>query len=236
MIELKNICFAVLFLPLFFTAQGPGYLGKKTAIGYGIEISPVLSDASNGLPINLIHQLFYENAVKSTVAVGISFRYANTKYDNKAEVTGLGKPTSYYRISAFSFSPYFKFFSKKFVAPWGKYWMIGPVLNVALSKHDRYMYIPQTIIDHDTLLMNFGPDKQLHNSFDVMVGIGKSRILKDKIVIDYGLNLQIIALISRLKTADYSKVSQEDYIKYTAINRVRGLNRFNVFLKLGYLF
>jgi len=231
----KNILSLVLFLPFAFWAQGPGYIGKKSVTGYGLEYSPAFSGATVGLPFNLTQQIYFEHALETELSGGVSLRYALTKYDNGAEVLKLGRPTSDYTIHALSVSPYLKFFSKKYVAPWGKYWVLGFVGNAIITKHDPFMYNTQSLATHDTLLMDFGPEKQLHKSVDILIGKGKSRIIRNKIVLDYGFNVQLVSLL-KAAGSDFKNMGQDSYIEKTAIDRVRGLNRFNLFLKLGYLF
>jgi hypothetical protein len=233
---IKQILLVSISFPFLLHAQNPGYIGKKSVIAYGVELSPALEGATNLIPINLTHQLSFEHAIKSRISIGLLTRYASTIYDNEQIISDeLGKPTSDYSINAFSFVPYMKFYSKNFVAPWGKYWMLGANVNATTTKHDSYMYVTKNISDHDTLLMDFGGTKQMHTSFDLLIGKGKSRIINDKIVIDYGFNFQLLSLINWI-SKNKLKVTQEDYIKKTAINRVQGLNRFNLYLKIGYLF
>ncbi|MEI8137955.1 MAG: hypothetical protein WCH21_11570 [Bacteroidota bacterium] len=233
-IKRNSLILAVVF-PFVFLAQGPGYIGKKSVVGYGCEVNPAISGATNILPFNLTQQLYFEYAVKTRMSLGIAIKYAATKYDNKETVSNLGNPTDEYTINAFSFVPCVKLYSKQFVAPWGKYWTLGAALNATGTKHDPYMYLTKSLSDHDTLLMDFGPEKQMHTSVDLLIGKGKSRIIKDKFVIDYGFNFQLIALINGI-TGSNMILTQDNYIKETAVDRVRGLNRFNVYLKIGYLF
>jgi len=61
------------------------------------------------------------------------------------------------------------------------------------------------------------------------------RIIRNKIVCDYEFNVQLVSLL-KAAGSDFKNMGQDSYIEKTAIDRVRGLNRFNLFLKLGYLF
>jgi hypothetical protein len=76
-----------------------------------------------------------------------------------------------------------------------------------------------------------------------MLGWGKSRIFANNIIVDFGASTQIFALLSIPKDIlgvnfnEFDKYpTKETYIEETYKKRVRGINRFNIFLKIGYLF
>jgi hypothetical protein len=101
------------------------------------------------------------------------------------------------------------------------------------------MYTTSTVANHDTLLSDFGPSPQRFLRGDIMFGWGQSRIIKSKIVIDYGANFQFLALfggITDLNVGGYSGLTSATYIEKTSAVRMHGMNRFNLFIKLGYLF
>ncbi len=232
----KNILIPVFLFPFLVLAQAPGYIGKKSVAGYGFDFSPAFNGPTAGVPFNFTQQLYFEKVTKTNLSIGVAIKHCYTRYDNKVEIYKLGNPTSDFTIQAFSFSPYAKVYSKKYVAPWGKYWMFGPVVNITNTKYDGYMYLTQAVSDHDTLLRDFGPTKQTFYSVDLLIGKGKSRVFAKKIIVDYGFNFHLIALLNGLTGSDFSNITQQNYIKLTAIDRIRGVNRFNLFLKIGYLF
>ena len=204
-------------------------------IALGAAISPALSGATGAVPFNITAQLCYDHAFKTRVSLGVALGFAQTRYDNKAVVFGLGNPTEDYKIRSFSVVPYAKIFSKKYVAPWGRYFMLGTVVSLNFTTHSDYMYLTQKLSNHDTLLMGFGPAKQMAFNLDLLLGYGKTRVFKNKIVFDYGFNVHLLALLKGLSDSE-NNLSQEEYISKTSLYRIRGINRFNLFFKLGYLF
>jgi hypothetical protein len=242
-------------LVLVCFSQTPGYLGKKTVVGYGVELSPLTYGANyygktvvgrGGSAeeiqfwLNSIHQGFYEYNIKKNLMIGGALKYCRTGYDNQAKVNGIDlRPLGSYKINAVLFQPYIKQYYRRFVAPWGSYVMFGPVVSAIFTKHTPYMYATEKINDHDTLYTNFGKKRQTHFMADVMLGFGRSRIINEKIVIDFGFNFQVFALFSAPETTNPEEIgfkSLKDYIGETARARMRAVNRANLFFRIGYLF
>ncbi|MDF2453823.1 MAG: hypothetical protein K0S26_3327 [Bacteroidota bacterium] len=230
----KLMVLALLCFPFINIAQGPGYLGKKTSVMLGFDVSPNLSYGTNTSPIVISPQISFERALSTRFSALIALRYIFTNFDNSKEIPGVGSPTSSYDIQSLSGILSGKIYDKKFVAPWGKYWRFGAVVNMTSTKHDGYMYITKQINNHDTLLMNFGPYNQLHNSYDFEVGRGRTRIVNN-IIIDYGFSLQLLALANSLSQPS-QQLTEKNYIRETAISKIQGMNGFNLYLKFGYLF
>jgi hypothetical protein len=230
----KLVVLALLCFPFINVAQAPGYLGKKTAVALGFYLSPNLSYGTTTSPIVISPQISFERAVSTRFSPLIALRYVFTSFDNSKEIPGLGSPTSSYDIQSFSLILSGKIYDRKFVAPWGKYWRFSAILNMTSTKHDGYMYITKQINDHDTLLMNFGSYNQLHNSYDVEIGRGRTRIVNN-MIIDYGFSLQLLALANSLSQPS-QRLTEENYIRETAISKIQGMNGFNLYLKFGYLF
>ena len=250
------LCLLVM-LPVFTWCQNPGYMGRKTMVGYGMQVSPVTfgSTANNKtlwgnkngsaetghLRFNFIHDFFAERALSARWLLGTSLKYIHTGYDNRADLSnGKQGPTEYYTINAFTFTPYFKKYARRYMAPWGKYFMVGPTFSVMRSKHDAFMHILQTVNNHDTLITDFGSDTKKHYSADILIGSGRNRIFYNRISLDYGFNFQLLALLTAFESFDAippgGNPLQQEYISETIKSRVKGANRFNVFIKVGYLF
>ena len=80
-----------------------------------------------------------------------------------------------------------------------------------------------------------------------MVGWGRTWIISEKIFLDFGFTSQLFSLISiPLDLEETSTISDIDinqeklttsnYIEKTYKKRIRGINRFNTFIKIGYFF
>lgn len=224
------------FISNSLVCQNPGYFGKKLIAGAGIEISPAFSQATHLMPVNLTGKMFVEKAIEHNLSFGIAVNYSNTKYDNRQAIGFLGSPNDNYQIQNIALMPFFKIYHNKFVAPWGKYFTISPIINTTITQHDDFMYLIKTIENRDTLLMDFGGKRQLFQSFDLLVGKGKTRIINDKLALDYGLNIQILGLLKVIMGDNYTSLDTQNYIRQTAMGRVRRLNSINLHLKIGYLF
>lgn len=253
----QRICFLLItLLPTFIFCQAPGYVGKKTILGFGIHTNPVIygSTANNKtfsgnksgsaeaghILFNLTYDLFAERVISTKWLFGNSIKFLRTGYDNRSSVKLAGKPTDYYQINALTINPYFKHYFKHAVAPWGGYFLIGPSFNLISTKHDNYMFLQQTIAGHDTLIMDFGAKKQKHFNADLLLGVGKNRIFKHKIILDYGFNFHALSIIRVAEAFDAELLggnpSTEEYIELTSKSRLRNATCFNLFLRIGYLF
>jgi hypothetical protein len=256
--SLKRIYFAFfLFLSCGLFSQAPGYLGKRTVGGYGLNTSPVTfgttfrnktwlgedgTSTPSGISFNLLHEAYIERAFTTNFMGGMSLKLFQTAHDNRETIRSLGKPTAYYKIRGMSFQPYFKIYPTQYVAPWGSYILLGPSINAFMTSYDAYMYVPGNINGHDTLYSDFGKRNKLHTGWDILFGVGKNRMISGKYTIDYGFNFQVYSFLSGLEAFDYglldnlkAPLNQANYIDQTSRERVRGLNRFNIYIRFGWL-
>ena len=229
------------FLPCGMAGQGPGYMGKKTVLAYGFNFSPAFIGATpNGGYFNFIHELNIDYAVNTKWQIGLSARFYKTAYGNEIALSKERvRPQESYLINGTTLALNFKYYKGNYVAPWGSYILISPVINFVSTSYDAYMHVPGEVLGHDTLFTDFGPEKQSFAHPDLMFGFGKTRIIADRVVIDWGLNLQLVscvALITDILKRDITFYTYENYIAETHGERVHGINRFNLFIKLGYLF
>ncbi len=256
-------------------AQSTGYMGKRVLLGYGFHTSPITfgSSANNTsligdggsaetgvFALNMIHEGYLELAASSRWMISLSARYYKTTFDNTTSVnytvygnnsgyndSYYGKPNGYYNITGLTYSLYFKYFGARYVAPWGRYIMFGPVMNTVKTTYDpAIMYLAQNSYSYNGAikLKDFGPIEQNFKGFNIMFGWGRSRVFGNRVVIDYGCNLQLLSLLTTVfdNTSDdglsffeSNEIDNLSYMERTNKRRVRGVNRFNVFLKIGVL-
>ena len=216
---------------------------------------------SGSFAFNTMHEAFIEYAIKPRFSIGFSAKYYKTTYNNALYLSArqtyidnsgysntisiYGKPNGLYTIRAVNYNIYGKLFYSRYIAPWGRYMMFGLNIKTYTCSYDPkemylnidnnyYTNIPKTFTD-------FGPEKQKYKKFDFLFGLGRTRIIANKIIIDYGFNTNLFSLLTTLFDAIgedtfIDRIDNTDYIKRTSSYRVRGANRFNVFLKVGYLF
>jgi hypothetical protein len=210
---------------------------------------------------NTIHEGFLEFAASSKWMICFSTRYYKTAYDNALYTeyvfpansynsSYFDRPEGFYNIRGLTYTLYFKYYGSRYVAPWGRYVMFGPTINTVKTSYDpaimnlgiqNYYYNNGTY--SDTLIANFGPKEQNFTGVNLMLGFGRSRIIANRVVVDYGCNLQLFSVISGAVDIVFdgedlfssTKNTNTGYIENTYNRRVRGVNRFNVFLKVGIL-
>ncbi len=258
-----------------FSQLGPGYLGKRFQVGYGFNFSPAVF-GSNGagesmigrgnvsggdLAFNSMHEGFFEFAFKNRASVGFSAKYYKTTYDNRtnAYIYNIDAsynnyysyndfPSGYYTIKGLNYTLYFKFFNKRYVAPWGRYFIVGPSLNTYRCSYDpsqMYLTYTSTYSSPPTKkFSDFGLQDQSFMRGDILFGWGRSRIAFDRLTIDYGVNFEVIALgftlwdligENPLDIISGNRTTNLNYMETTSGSRVREVNRVNVFIKVGVL-
>ena len=261
-----------LFLSFAYSAQVPGYFGKRFVLGYGANISPALingnahnktilgyiknnqtqkagSAKTGSFAFNYTHDVYLEYVLSTRFMCGFSGKFYNTTYDNTLNTTYSQNASlktdqevqGYYSISGKSIALYGKLYNKHYVAPWGKYIIFGPVINLYKTSYDStIMYQTQTSYNTNKIsnVSDYGELNQSFTGFNIIIGYGCSRIIRNRIIIDYGINAQLfsmISLISDYQTIASNGISHETYISKTSGIRIRGLNRFNAFIKVGFL-
>jgi hypothetical protein len=213
------------------------------------------------MAFNSMHEGFLEFAFKNRASVGFSAKYYKTSYHNGAiasaqyyspyggSYTSYGPPSGIYTIQGMNYTLYFKIFNKRYVAPWGRYFMLGPSLNTYKCFYDPYtMYIQYDYYDGSSnkiiKISDFGPQGDNFFRVDLLFGWGRTRIVGERLTIDYGINFEAIALGYTLWDAigedplelfSGEQITNVNYFERTSKSRVREVNRLNVFLKVGVL-
>lgn len=245
--------------PAFFNANA----NQKSIIGqYG-------SAETGSFAFNVSHEAFLDYLLSSKWIIGVSAKFYKTSYDNSMQYysnfsspynysyasssrEGNERPEGFYSIKGTSYALCFKYFGSRYVAPWGRYVMFGPVVNSYKATYDpKVMYDQLSYYDGnnyygsyytDTLFSNYGATEQSFTRVGLMVGWGRCRIIANRISIDYGVNAQPLALIANvLRTTGYTgafiknQYYSDDYIKESSKRRIQGFNSVNIFLKIGIL-
>ncbi len=271
---MKRIIFYVLLVVLSektFSQLGPGYMGKRLQVGYGFHFSPAIlgsngsgesmigrGNATGGdLAFNSTHDGFLEFAFKNRTSIGFTARYYKTTFDNSvsayATVNSSGyaysigsTPKGFYEIKGLNYGLYFKFYHKRYVAPWGRYFMCGPVINTYKCFYDASMNMSTTDYyngNAPVYVYDFGPQGQQFVRPDLLFGWGRNRIIGNRITVDYGINFEALALFFTLwdtvsenaNIFDATQITNLNYFERTSKRRVREVNRLNVFIKVGVL-
>ncbi len=252
----RCIFFVTFFLSFAHTlsSQVPGYLGKRTVIGYGFNFHPALAGFSMGYsdnPFNVKHEIFIEHATRKATMVGANVQFFKYVYNNTEEVdptsTGsyyyydqAGRPTGSYEIRANNFMFYNKLFHRTYLAPWGRYFMIGAVYTRYTAEYRSSEMFFQGYNSSGRLatFSNFGAYRQTYQTGDIIMGLGRSRVFGDKIIFDCGYNFQLISVVKMAINflALGEPIPMSTYIQTTSSRRISATNRFNFYMKLGFLF
>ncbi len=263
MIKFSNksiLTLAFTFIAIAFMAQSSGYMGKRLSVGYGFYASPGLIGSSGATPLNMLHEAYLEVAAKRKFSVGFSARFYNAVYGNNRYVSVYStnsssvdqiddNPSGSTNIKGRNYMLYFKFFGQNYVAPWGRYFILGASINTFQSSYDPNdmrvkvgTYYNYPISDYKySYFSNFGAREQTYAKFDVLLGFGRSRVIANRVIVDYGYNVNLLAMALTLFDAPDDNILESDgltpsnYIEKTSAARIRGVNRFNLFLKVGIL-
>lgn len=245
--------------PAFFNSNAQ----QKTIIGQSGTAQ------SGSLAFNASHEFFLDYLLSSKWIIGVSAKFYKTNYDNSMQYysnfsspyinsyssssrEGNERPDGYYTIKGTSYALCFKYFGNRYVAPWGRYVMFGPVINTYKASYDpAVMFDVLPYYDNsnyynsyysDSTFSDYGATTQSYTRVGLMVGWGRCRIIANRISLDYGVSAQPLALISNvLRTTGYTgaflknQYHPDDYIKESSKRRIQGFNSVNVFLKIGIL-
>jgi hypothetical protein len=191
-------CFQVILIAS--SAQVPGFMGKRLAVGYSASLHPAFGFAFNvntaydgtKIPtfhIGIRHNLHAEYAIGKRVSVdgsiGFSkeglFTYEIENNQLKQDYPFLSKyydlkngdPRNYDYIRANNmlYKVGFNFFTSNYIAPHGKYWNIAYLLN-----RGTIQYVFNNQVKDLAMITNHG----------FAISRGYRRIIKESFIIDYG--------------------------------------------------
>jgi hypothetical protein len=232
------------------TAQGSTIIGKRNG------------NASEGEPaFNSLHEAYIEAALSKRFLLGLSTKFYKTTYDNHKSVEATvtvpnqyggsyvdsyyGYPEGLYYIKGQNYALYGKLFKRGFIAPWGKYMMFGVNINRFTCSYDpaEMKLKDDSYNSKSPPVTDFGAREQSFTKFDLLFGYGRTRVVANRVTFDYGFNVNLIATLNTLFDAvtdddtilGDNRPSNYNYIETTAPWRVRGVNRFNVYLRVGVL-
>lgn len=268
----KFISYIFIFSTFIALAQAPGHLGKRFVLGYGAHFSPAITNGNahnktiighlerevgsaetGSFAFNYTHEAYMEVALSTRFMLGFSGKFYKTTYDNAQSIDDYYNYNNHYRIDknvegyysikGTSLCLYGKLYSKRYVAPWGRYIIFGPVINLYRTSYDSTIMF-QTLTDSYTYdiskFSKFGELNQSFTGFNIVYGWGRSRIIAKRVILDYGISMQLFSVMSlfteQILSSRFSKtVTSDNYIEKTSGIRIRGLNRFNAFVKVGFL-
>ncbi len=209
---MKRKILTLLLLSIIFCtsmAQIPGYMGKRFSVGYSNYFFPAVigpklnaTSKSDGMGFNTTHCFNLEYTIKARTNFCISYQLQNlgiktNRYYYQTINDGFStatvtyeyapKPYSNMKLKTNSIGLGFKFYSKGTLAPVGKYKKIELLLlfsNLTYPKNSFY-----TDYYSQPTYTSIGNGNYNFSTFAITYTMGKSRVLFDKIVLDYGLRI-----------------------------------------------
>lgn len=241
------------FTSVNVSAQIPGYMGKRTVIGYGFHFHPAIGGISkkqSDRPFNFKQEGYIEQNITERASVGVSVQFYDYVYNNslradpikrnsRISYSGI-KPNGTYQIDAQNVVLYGKIFKRAFLAPWGPYFTLGIVYTQYKTEYkpsEMYVVVENSNGTQKNVLNDFGPLQQKFRTADVVVGLGRSRIFGDIVVVDWGCNMQTISTTWLFLSADVGRAYyMDEYIRVSSLRRVRAINLIHFYMRLGLLF
>ena len=147
-----------------------------------------------------------------------------------------------------NFSLYWKFFGKKYIAPWGNYHRIDLVLmkyklkdnfiqGASYTVQDYYYYQATGNSEYKNRVVQLpvpASDSRSYSSFMFAYGIGKQRILFDNVIIDLGAQLGLMFGAAGANNRIHYGTGSETF-KANMQKRINNASWFNINLGIGYL-
>lgn len=222
----------VLASPLLHAQKVPGYLGKRFSIEYNAFVFPSLVNPNSseldpkaefklktkGMSINLQHNLIAQWCISKRASLVGSFSFVNTNYLPSLSPDFHTILTEYPSMQAYGVEVGLRLFNQHF-APLDHFleFHMG-VTKVSNSDYSYSFKEPSYPIEHFTI----SGGSMIRPSFGVAVG--SNRIIKDKIIISYGLNSnfytggfrnQVVLLTSDTEEDFFYATGNQDYNQET---------------------
>lgn len=261
-----TLVLVILFANSF--AQVSGYIGKRAVVSYsnyfmfgfrgpGANYGSAKDEFSPTL--NNTHCLNFEYAQKQRVNICATIQYLKTgiAYDRGQEI-GIfasdyvdpycypgrtrykGKFQTPAQLTSLNFGLGYKLFHKGYIAPLGGYQKVEFIFLFETVKFDNKNFYIESPVNwnYPDVLVNVGPEQYKYRNVVLAYTLGKSRILFNRLVLDYGVRCGITpAGIIPFVFSDYAdtKSTMERHFRAEANRRIFRHQLFNFHLGIGFL-
>lgn len=239
-----------LFIGLISEAQVAGYLGKRFSVGYSnyfmlAGIGPTANSTSAiGEPgLNTTHCVNFEYTIKNRTNFCVSIQKSNTGmdpggiyvqeydgYNNPSyNLTYAEKPYKPMQISSFNIGFGFKFFQSGTLAPIGKYKKLELLMlfNNLVYKKNGFLYYDS--YSNQYAYKSIGSGDYNFNTIAISYTMGRSRVVFDRLVLDYGLRLGFVpAGVLAVVNADGDFFTETSSNSYNTFNERDFRNHTNI--------
>jgi hypothetical protein len=240
----KKILFLLLVCSVKTFAQTPGYMGKRFSIGYSNYFFPAIigpnpsgTTRQDKLSLNTAHSINIEYTIKPKTNFCFSYQWQHLGVmpNRSYPVVTTDSSSGSYNTQYFEYNPApfknmqlktnsigigFKFFGGGILAPVGKYKKLELLLlfsNLTYPKNAFYIsYSNYSYAEYTSI----GTGSYNFKTFAITYTMGRSRVLFDKLVLDYGLR------IGALPAGFFAFInSDEDFFTDNPIGFERGLKQ-----------
>ncbi|MGB0885619.1 MAG: hypothetical protein ACPGVH_00555 [Chitinophagales bacterium] len=231
--KISIIIFCVFLINV--SAQVSGYMGKKFSVFINPNISiPHLNAARKSIQpeFTLSIGTSVEYIISKSIAFGVKYKYAMTNAKNiRPDINSLVSKFEKTKFSSHTVGPYFKFYSRKTLAPISTYLKLGGFFQILNQKNlaelsNNGMRPSYKIFDRKAF------------DFVICLGVGKNFILADRILLGFEVEAGV-PLYSHgrnfLSFNGFGDVN-ENYDEFESIFRTNFANEIlKVSLNLGFL-
>lgn len=208
--------FLFLCISVSASSQVSGYLGKRLMIGYSNYLAPALygpganADASSGtIGLNTTHCANLDFVIKTRTVLCLSLQKSNTGvvpsnlteeiYDgfntyNFVTYYYSPKPYKPMQLSSTNIALGFKFFQSGTIAPVGKYKKLELLfmMNKLTYSNTAFQYYDTYNSSAGLTSKKIGKGVYTYKTLAIAYTMGRSRVLFDRVVLDYGLRIGVV--------------------------------------------
>lgn len=197
-----KVTLLALFISSFIAAQTPGYMGRHCMIGYSNNffVSALGANTkSTEVGINSTHCFNFEYVIKNRTNFCLSFQTLKTglepdesyDYSNYGNAEYDPKPYVPMQVRSTNIALGFKFFRKGTFAPVGKYRKIEMMLLLSKLNYEKNSFTYYDYNSSSTIRTSLGKGEYNFSSFAIAYTFGRQRVLFDRLVLDYGIQVAV---------------------------------------------
>ncbi len=195
----------------------PGYLGKKDIISYQAHL--YLKSDVQSEKLGLLNNITYERVLSKRSALELSVGYDLSTVTPEESLNGgltvyPTRASDDWSIKTYSFGLHYKWYNKRRIAPLGGYTAIGINMFNSTPNIDGVTFT-QNRGSGQLVEVDFTDQAESYTVYSLFFGVGKTRIIADKFLVNYGINFLINLSDNESSTDnDYIRPLMEDNVNY----------------------
>lgn len=208
---------------------------RKRTIGLAVQFLRTRKVLEGAAPVSITDfQYFYNVSASGDTTLNFKAPFPVEAVPNGGDIL----------ISNRNISLYWKFFGSKYIAPWGNYHRIDFVYMSYKVKQNLVNSATYTIYDQYNMqatgntnqqarVVSVPPpnDDNTYSSFMFAYGVGKQRILYDKVILDFGAQLGFMFSAAGAN----GRMGGSELFNANMQKRINNASWFNINIGIGYL-